>query len=269
MRPVGMKDAYDVAAELGVWQGISNIGFVVGELLDKRDGLAVLAGDYEATTVIAWLEKPLIFARQWELPTSPELIESQIAEIRKYGKVTRHRFGAMVMETNRRVADELGKVDCFRFTSDEAAVNGRPIGVPASLGGDAAGDGREAVRCYAAGCYTAAGFHAVRIAERIARSLIPKAGLRTRKFYPSIDSIVSAVEKKLKKEDDRRRKKPKGRRGMSIAKVKWLSEVVATFRSVTNAWRNPIGHYKMCDDVEALELIHVARALVRKYGVDS
>jgi hypothetical protein len=107
----------------------------------------------------------------------------------------------------------------------------------------------------------------MRIAERILKHLIEKAGLRKRGFYPSMESVLTAIEKKLEMEDKRRRQTPKLRRRIPKKQVTWLLEVIATFRSVKTAWRNPVGHYKTCTDVEALELINAARALVRQFVI--
>jgi hypothetical protein len=255
MKPFDAKRAYDTAAKLGVWQVNANVHAQVFRSISV------------AKVVLPLLIEIHTLASEWGLATSPEAIESTITTVSNQKKLRGGDLNRILREINRRVADELGKVPCFFLTPDEAAIDKRPILVPVNFTKEGAVDGAEAVRCYAAGCYTAAGFHAVRIAERVARSLIPRAGLRTKKFYPSIDSIVSAVEKKLRKEDERRRRTPKGRRGMSTVRLKWLTDMVATFRSVAHSWRNPIGHYKVCDEVEALELINFARALVRKYEI--
>jgi len=256
MRPFPGKDVYDVAAEVGVWQA----------MLYRDAGMAL--SPRESVAPAQRLRRLLGIAQELDLPTSPGLIRGHLDQMESpaMGSILSEHCGDMLRENNRRVADEIGQLKIFQLSVDEVRVCAQPIAVPATLGDDASCDGAEAVCCYAAARYTAAGFHAMRLAERVARSLIPKAGLPKRKFYPSIDSIVSSVEKKLRREEERRRKKPKGRRGIPIAKMKWLSEIVATFRSVANAWRNPIGHYKSCEGVEALELINVARSLVRKYA---
>lgn len=258
--PFDGGDVYDVAAEMGVFQGVGFSGGPVtsglGEAIDK-------------------LTRLLAFARSLSLPTSPGLIQGQIDALVEAGRealgsewrdcgVEGPRFARMVMEINRRIADELRLVQFFYFTPGESALDAEPIVVPASLGEQAVADGIEAVRCYAASRYTAAGFHAMRVAERVVRSLIPKAHLNRRAFYPSIDSILVKIERKLRQEEERRRKQPRQRRRIPLARFKWLTGIVATFRSLTNAWRNPIGHYANCTREEALELINVARSLVRQ-----
>jgi hypothetical protein len=235
-----------LAAELGFWQGGASVNRVSEIQVQER--------------VLPLLQEVIEFAENHELYATRTVREHMDA-LRSGGHVLQMALQKSSAQFSRSLKDSL----VWRTTSQETVLYRNPIIAPASLGEDAELDGIEAVRCYASCRYTAAGFHAMRIAERIARHLIPRAGLRVRKFYPSIDSILSQIEKKLVMEDKRRRQTPKGPRGISIKQVKWLSEVIATFRSVKDAWRNPIGHYKKCTAVEALEIINAARALVRQF----
>lgn len=212
--------AAELAAQLGFWQGGASANAVSESQVQQF--------------VLPLLRQVAVFAERHELYVL-RTVRAQIDALRSGA----HGLQLALQESSAMFSRSLHDSRIWRTTSEEMALCGNPIVAPASLGESAKLDGIEAVRCYAACRYTAAGFHAMRIAERIARHLIPKAGLRTRKFYPSIDSILIEIEKKLAKKDKRRRLTPRGRRGIPIKQVKWLSEVIATFRSVKDAWRNP------------------------------
>src|SRR5438552_1045461 len=103
MVPFDAKEAFDIAAEMGVHQGLS--------FRSAPDSLGPLAyRSVRVEWVVEKLSRVLSFARKAHLPTSPSLIESQIREAQEWQhEFLGSRFGQMVMEINRRLADELGQ----------------------------------------------------------------------------------------------------------------------------------------------------------------
>jgi hypothetical protein len=251
-------EAVELAAQLGLWQTATAASAA-------PQAQIVVPEEQVQEFILPLLRKVLAFSERHELH-SLRTVRGHLTSVERGTRGV--PLSMALRESSAQFAGAIHDSRVWRMTRDEATLYDltNPINAPASLGEETVEDGVEAARCYAASRYTAAGFHAMRIAERVARSLVPKAGLRTKKFYPSIDSIICDIEKRLRAEEKRRRAKPKGKRRIPIAKFKWLTSVVATFRSVATGWRNPIGHYKMCDRVEALELINAARALVRQFG---
>jgi len=233
---------------MGLWQAAAARGLSEEQVRDH---------------VLPLLRKVVAFAKRHEL----HVLRTAVTHLVAIEGGARASMQLAMQETSAHFSRALHDTLVWRMTRDDAALYNpaNPIKVPATLGQEAVRDGVEAARCYAASRYTAAGFHAMRVAERVARNLIPRAGLRTKKFYPLDRCDHHGDREKTAAEEKRRQSTPKGRRRISASKFKWLTDFVATFRSLKNAWRNPIGHYDSCDRHKALELINVARALVREY----
>jgi hypothetical protein len=245
-------DAAELAAELGFWQGGAQGGGVHESQVQEK--------------VLPLLDRIIAFAKRHELYALRTIREQRKAIV---GGSRDRALSFALQESSALFSRSLKDSIVWRMTHAEVMLS--PIQVPEAFGEAAVEDGLEAVQCYAASRYTAAGFHAMRLAERLARALIPKARIPPKKFYPSIDAIVSEIEKKLRAEEQRRRDRGKNpptgkKRGIGQPHYVWLSQVVLTFRSVKDGWRNPIGHYDTCDAPKAMELVNVARALMRQFG---
>jgi hypothetical protein len=239
MIPHDAKAAYDAAAESGVWQGGCNSLYVFVQ--NGPPGMQMTLAPVGADKACEKLQQLLVLARSCDLPTSPGLIESHIAEARQSGALTQHRFGMMLMEINRRAADELGQCLFMRIpTAKQASIAQHAESWSQVMGRfhSAKYDVIEAAKCYSMARHTACVFHSVRMLEAGLRAL--KKAARVKLNNPTWFSVLDKVEKKVREDEALRakHKRPLFNRDRAV----FLAAAVNHLHGFRIAWRNRATH---------------------------